>query len=105
MGQLAHTKKGRERLLSCGCCGSRWSFSRTTCPFCENQDQYRLRILEAEQEEMFRVDVCGACNGYLKTYLNEGDEELFLADWSTLHLDVLARNKGLLRKAASLYEL
>jgi FdhE protein len=105
MGQLAHTKQGRARLLSCGCCGSRWSFSRTTCPFCENQDQDRLRILEAEQEEMFRVDVCGACNGYLKTYLNEGDEALFLADWSTLHLDVLARNKGLLRKAASLYEL
>jgi FdhE protein len=57
------------------------------------------------REESFRIDHCNECNGYIKTYLAEGDEELFLADWSTLHLDVIARQQGFERKANSLYEL
>jgi FdhE protein len=105
MGRLSQTNKGRERFLSCGCCGTTWTFSRTTCPFCENHDQDKLEILEAEREEQFRIDVCRECSGYLKTYLDEGDEGLFLADWSSLHLDVLAKNMGLLRRANSLYAL
>lgn len=36
----------------------------------------------------------------------EGDfETLFLADWTSLHLDVIASDRGLKRLAASLYEL
>jgi hypothetical protein len=34
----------------------------------------------------------------------EGDEALFLADWSSLHLDQIAQDRGLKRVAASLYE-
>jgi hypothetical protein len=30
---------------------------------------------------------------------------VLLADWTSLHLDVLARDRGLKRLAASLYEL
>jgi len=41
----------------------------------------------------------------VKTYTAEGDEELFLADWPTLHLDLLARGRGLRRLGTSLYEL
>jgi FdhE protein len=105
MAQLVKTDKGRERYLSCGCCRSRWGYRRTCCPSCGNQDQDKLDIFELPQEENFRLDVCRECNGYIKTYLNEGDEDLLLADWSTLHLDVIASQEGLLRKAHSLYEL
>jgi FdhE protein len=105
MAQLVRTKKGRERLLSCGCCRSRWSYPRTGCLFCGNNDQDKLEILELEREEPFRIDVCRECSGYLKTYAGEGEEELLLADWSTLHLDILAVQEGFQRRAGSLYEL
>ena len=105
MAQLRLTHKGRERFLSCGCCRSRWSYQRTGCPFCENHDQDKLEIFELEQEKDFRIDVCNSCNGYLKTCTREGDEDILLADWSTVHLDFLARQQGLQRHASSLYEL
>jgi FdhE protein len=64
-----------------------------------------LEILELEREERFRIDVCRDCNGYLKTYTGEGEGELLLADWTTLHLDILAGREGFQRRADSLYEI
>jgi FdhE protein len=105
MAQLVKTDKGRERFLSCGCCRSKWKYLRTSCPHCGNHDQDKLEIFELKQEENFRIDVCRECNGFIKTYLSEGDEDLLLADWSTLHLDVIASQEGFQRRANSLYEL
>jgi FdhE protein len=103
--QLVQAQSGRARLLACGCCGTRWRYRRIGCPFCGNEAQERLGILEVEGEAGLRIDVCGACGGYLKTYTGEGDDELFLADWPTLHLDVLAMGRGFRRMGASLYDL
>lgn len=105
MSQLVRTQKGRERFLSCGCCKTRWNYARLSCSFCGNHDQTGMDILEIEQEESFRLDVCRACNGYIKTYLKEGDENLMLSDWSTIHLDLIAAGQGLKRSAHSLYEV
>ena len=105
MAQLVKTQKGRERFLSCGCCRTKWGYLRTSCPSCGNHDQDKLEIFELPQEESFRLDVCRECSGYIKTYLSEGDEDLLLADWSTLHLDVIASQEGFHRRANSLYEL
>jgi FdhE protein len=103
--QLAPGESARVRFLSCGCCGTRWRYRRIGCPFCGTEAQERLAILEVEGEAELRIDVCNECGGYLKTYTGEGDEELFLADWPTLHLDVLALQRGFQRAGASLYEL
>ena len=103
MAQLAGEEPGRRRLLSCGCCGTRWHFKRTCCPFCESDSQ-RLESLVIEGEAGLRIDHCASCSGYIKTYDGHGDEHLFLSDWSSLHLDVLAADRGLKRLAASLYE-
>ncbi len=105
MAQLVPSDGARRRFLACGCCGTRWRFTRIGCPFCGNGAPERLGILQVKEEERLRIDVCDECGGYLKTYAGEGDEELFLADWSTLHLDLLARDRGLRRVGASLYEL
>ena len=77
------------------------------CPFCGVADPDRLGIfeVEGEGEGAVRIDYCAACDGYVKTYTGEGDEELFLADWPTLHLDLAARWRGLRRAGASLYGL
>jgi FdhE protein len=103
MAQLAGEEHGRQRLLSCGCCGTRWHFSRTCCPFCESDSQ-RLESVIVEGEAGLRIDHCASCGGYLKTYDGLGNESLLLSDWSSLHLDALAADRGLKRLAASLYE-
>lgn len=105
MSQLVGTDPGRLRLLSCGCCSTRWQFRRIGCPFCESVDDHRLSALAIEGEKSLRLDYCQSCGAYLKTYDGEGNEPLFLADWTSLHLDIIARDRGLKRLANSLYEL
>jgi FdhE protein len=58
-----------------------------------------------EGEGGLRIDYCESCRGYLKTYDGEGNEAVMLVDWTSIHLDVIARDRGLKRLAASLYEL
>ncbi|HEX8908577.1 MAG TPA: formate dehydrogenase accessory protein FdhE [Anaeromyxobacteraceae bacterium] len=105
MAQLSGGEDGRRRSLACGCCGTTWSFRRTGCPSCGEVSPDRLRVLELAGEERVRLDTCDSCGGYLKTYVGNGEEEVFLADWTTLHLDVLARERGLKRVSTSLYDL
>ena len=102
MAQLVGVEPGRRRLFACGCCGTRWQFRRTGCPFCETDSQ-RLASVTIEGESGLRIDHCESCGGYLKTYDGQGHETLLLADWSSLHLDLIAHDRGLKRLAASLY--
>lgn len=104
MAQLVAEEHGRRRLLSCGCCGTRWRYGRTMCPFCQ-ADTQRLSVVTVEGESGLRIDYCESCRGYLKTYAGEGSEEVLLADWTSLHLDVVAHDRGFTRRAASLYDL
>ncbi len=105
MAQLVGSDPGRQRFLSCGCCSTRWRYQRTKCPFCESQDDHKISIVTVQGEGGLRIDYCESCRGYLKTYDGEGNEEVMLVDWTSIHLDVIARDRGLKRLAASLYEL
>jgi FdhE protein len=104
MAQLVGADPGRRRLLTCGCCKTRWQYRRTQCPFCENDSQ-RLSVIAIEGEAGLRIDYCESCRGYLKTYDGQGNEDLLLSDWTSLHLDAVAHDRGLRRVAASLYQL
>jgi FdhE protein len=105
MAQLVEHEAGRERRLACGCCGDRWSWKLLGCPHCGNEAADRLARLELQGPAALRLDVCEACQGYLKTYTGQGEEGLFLADWTTLVLDAMAAERGYTRRGASLYEL
>jgi len=105
MAQLVGTDPGRLRFLSCGCCRSRWRYRRTGCPFCQSEDDHRLAVVAVEGESGLRIDYCDACSGYIKTYEGQGNESVLLADWTSLHLDIIARDRGLTRCAGSLYHL
>lgn len=48
-----------------------------------------------ELDKKIRLDVCDECQTYLKTYTDEGEENIYLRDWTTLHLDLLAEEKKL----------
>lgn len=105
MAQLTGSDPARTRFLSCGCCRTRWQYRRLGCPFCENQDDHRLGTMMFEGEGGLRIDYCESCKGYLKTYCGQGNEKVLLADWTSIHLDVIARDRGFNRLATSLYEL
>ena len=104
MAQLLGFDPGRKRFLSCGACRTRWQFGRTRCPFCR-EDAQRLSVIAVAGEGGLRIDACGSCKGYLKTLEGQDGDGYLLSDWSSLHLDLLAHDRGLKRLAASLYDL
>jgi FdhE protein len=102
---LVETEDGRERMLACACCRTLWKFKRVGCPHCGNDAQDRLTSLQIEGEDDVRVDLCDACFGYTKTFTGASERAgSFLDDWPTLHLDVIARERGYTRGPA-LYEI
>jgi FdhE protein len=104
MAQLVTDGDVRQRLLACGCCGTRWRWRRVGCPHCANEEAGRLGILDVDGEGApLRIDYCEACRGYVKTYAGAGGEAVFLADWTTLHLDAAAQARGLQRPGAARY--
>jgi FdhE protein len=105
MAQLLGAELGRCRLFCCSRCFTRWRYRRTGCAFCQNEDDHRLRVLTIKGEGGLRVDYCEDCRGYLKTYDGQGDEGIFLANWTSLHLDILARDRALNAFAESLFQL
>jgi FdhE protein len=104
MAQLVDADGGRRRMLVCACCQTTWQYKRVGCQYCGNEAQQSLAILELEGEADHRLDVCKACGGYTKTLVGR-DAELFAADWTTLHLDVIAAENGYQRRGASLYDV
>jgi FdhE protein len=104
MAQLIGIDPGRMRYLVCGSCTTRWRYSRTGCPFCET-DTRRIAVITIEGQGGLRLDYCESCRAYLKTYEGQGRETVLLADWTSIHLDVAAQDRGLRRVAASMFEL
>jgi FdhE protein len=68
-------------------------------------NEQRVSVLAIEGEAGLRIDFCDFCQGYLKTYAGEGAEDVLLADWTSIHLDIIATDRGLKRLATSLYEM
>ena len=52
------------RWLLCSRCDTEWIFKRVTCPYCSNEDHRGLGYYPGED---YRLYVCEACKGYLKT--------------------------------------
>ena len=95
LAQLRKQNEGRARYLKCGGCGTMWRWNRLGCTYCGNEDLEEMHILDSENEPEMRIDVCDKCHSYIKTYNKEGDEEIYLTDWATLHFDLLAEEKNL----------
>jgi len=85
-----------KRYLLCSYCGFQWRIDRLICPFCNNKEQQSLHYLFAEGEEAYRIDLCEKCHQYIKTIdlRNLEESDPVLEDLATLHLDILASQKG-----------
>lgn len=94
---MACFDRSGKRSLHCELCGEEWSYPRIKCPFCGNEEQEKLGYFEAEEEEGFRVYFCRECDRYIKTIDRKVFEEpapLELESLATLHLDLIAQEKG-----------
>jgi FdhE protein len=96
-----------KRMVSCYLCWTEWVVNRITCPYCSNTSQDTLGYFYADGNKAYRVDVCSACNKYLKTI----DENVLnmkvipeVEDVITYHLDTLAFSEGYETPLKLLYE-
>lgn len=105
MAQIAQESNGEARILVCGCCKMQWTYRRNHCPFCQSANDQKLKIITLADESEFCIEICDQCQGYLKTYTHSGVEHIALNDWSTLHLDMIAKNNGYKRIGYQLYEV
>ncbi len=97
-----------KRFLKCSFCNFIWQSERLKCPFCDNTDNKKLRYFYAEDHEEYRVDLCDNCNQYIKTVDSRKinyDPFLSVDDIVTIHLDIIAQEKGYKRPASSLWGL
>ncbi|OGQ08898.1 MAG: hypothetical protein A2026_17710 [Deltaproteobacteria bacterium RBG_19FT_COMBO_46_12] len=94
-----------KRYLFCSYCSYQWRIDRLLCPFCNNTEQEFLKYFYGEREETYRIDLCDKCHQYIKTIDYRMLEELdpVLEDLATLHLDILASQKGYQRPIPSLW--
>lgn len=88
------------RFLRCGWCAAAWAFPRLRCPFCNNVDHRQLGYLHPDGDEGKRAATCDACQGYVKTVTALTPltlPRLLVADVATLHLDLIAMERGYAR--------
>lgn len=99
-GSFPHMSELRgegQRYFLCSFCDFKWIGERLKCPFCENSDHEKLRYFYAEGQEAYRVDVCEGCKQYIKTVDTrklDYEPDLNLEDIVTIHLDIMASEKG-----------
>jgi FdhE protein len=93
---LLKGKEGR-RWLKCSFCGHEWTYLRTACPFCDNEDPETMEYFYAEERETERVEVCHKCKRYvLSLDMRERVDQTITAATSLglVHLDIIAQEKG-----------
>lgn len=93
---IASIDNDGRRHLYCSFCETTGHYKRIGCPACLNDDSSKMNIITAEGEDGFRIDICDACNSYLKTVefriLHDLNPEV--ADLISLPLDIIAQDKG-----------
>jgi len=108
LADLRKHRQGRTRDLVCGGCGTRWLYARVGCVYCGNTDLEKMHMLEPTDSDLMRLDICDACDSYIKTYRGPADgsdaDAIYRQDWASVHLDLLAEEKGLHKKGNTIME-
>ncbi|MEI6154478.1 MAG: formate dehydrogenase accessory protein FdhE [Deltaproteobacteria bacterium] len=101
--------KGEEgkRYSLCSFCAYQWRIDRLSCAACGSKEQGSLTYFYGEGEEAIRIDLCDTCHHYTKTIDYRKLEEIdpSLEDLATLHLDVVAVQKGYKRPVANTWSV
>jgi FdhE protein len=105
---MSELKGEGQRSYMCSFCGFHWPGERLKCPFCENRDHSKLHYFAEEGRDAYRVELCDNCRQYIKTVDSRKlayQPDLVLEDIVTMHLDILASEKGYKRPAPSSWGL
>jgi len=99
---LGHIKtEDGHRTLWCLHCDTKWKFKRIQCPFCLTEDQNNLELINIQNDEEHRIQVCKKCKRYLKEARSNTDisdfpfDKIYLA---TLPLDIIAQQEGYIQE-------
>jgi FdhE protein len=87
----------QTRFLRCGLCATEWAVDRLLCPFCGSRSHENLGYLYVEGDEHKRAATCDNCRGYVKmlaTLAPIPAAELAIHDLATIHLDMVALERG-----------
>jgi FdhE protein len=93
---------GGHRTLRCSFCSGAWELNQYACVYCDERGEGFVTAAPNEERKDRRVEVCGACGGYLKTVdLPELSPFplLSISDIETTDLDVAAMEHGYARPA------
>ena len=93
-------KEAGQRRLWCAACHTEWAFARTPCVCCGHDAPQGSRYFYDDDQSLYRVYVCGACQRYLKTvdekkYAFIHPLDLGLEELLTQQLDEIASREGL----------
>jgi FdhE protein len=92
-----HRGLEQTRFLRCGMCAAGWPVDRLLCPFCGSRNHEDLGYLHVEGEEQKRVVTCEQCRGYVKVLASLAaipPLDLMVHDLATIHLDIVAIERG-----------
>jgi FdhE protein len=92
-----HHGLDQTRFLRCGLCATAWAMDRLLCPFCGSRDHQDLGYLHVEGQDQKRAVTCESCRGYVKVLASLTPIpplELVVQDLATLHLDMVALERG-----------
>jgi FdhE protein len=87
----------QARYLRCGLCATEWPIDRMLCPFCGCRDHQALGYLHVEGDQQNRAATCEQCRCYNKTLATLAAIpaiELAVHDLATIHLDMVALERG-----------
>ncbi|MEK6538201.1 MAG: formate dehydrogenase accessory protein FdhE [Nitrospirota bacterium] len=93
-----------HRLLSCCFCGYRWRYPLTGCPSCGNEkpERFGFFVGDSARDQCVRAVSCEECKTYLKTVFigcrsdkkRPADLDMDIEDVATLHIDMMANQRG-----------
>ena len=88
-----------KRHSLCSHCGCEWPVDRTRCSICGDDDKNSVHYFHSEGQKNVRVYTCDTCKHYIKSVdvSANSDADPILEDLATLHLDVVAVEKGYVR--------
>ena len=88
---------GGHRVLRCSFCANAWELNTYACVYCAESGEPFVTAAPDEDRKDRRVELCGACGGYLKT-IDVAELSSFpllaIGDLETMDLDVAAMERG-----------
>ena len=93
---LAEFADGR-RILRCSFCAAAWEMNDYCCIYCSDSSEKFVTAAPNEERKDRRVEICGACQGYLKTVdvpTLSPFPLLAIYDMETMDLDLAAMEHG-----------